>query len=193
MWQEGFAILAKHDLCFDNYSPDFDRLPTLAKLAKLHPGVTIIVNHLGGKIDANMSEAEFARWQECLSAVAACQNCVLKCGGAQQRVGTDWEPEFHMHKRATPIGSEELCETLFKFYSYAIDVFGPSRCMFESNFPVDKECVSYRTLWNSFKRIAARKGLSEAEKADIFAGTASRVYRLAPPPPPDSTAGGAKL
>ena len=44
--------------------------------------------------------------------------------------------EFHMHKRATPIGSEELCELLYKFYSFAIDSFGADRCMFESNFPV---------------------------------------------------------
>ncbi len=52
--------------------------------------------------------------------------------------------------------------------------------MFESNFPVDKECVSYRTLWNTFKRIATRAGLSEPEKMSIFGGTASRVYRVAP-------------
>ena len=50
--------------------------------------------------------------------------------------------------------------------------------MFESNFPVDKECVSYRTLWNTFKRIAAKAGLSEAEKANIFSGTAAYAYRL---------------
>ena len=52
--------------------------------------------------------------------------------------------------------------------------------MFESNFPVDKECVSYRTLWNAFKRIAAQAGLSESEKTSIFSGTAARVYRLPP-------------
>ena len=79
---------------------------------------------------------------------------------------------------AAPIGSAELCDMLFRFYSHAIDSFGCSRCMFESNFPVDKECVSYRTLWNTFKRIAAKKGLNAAEKAEIFAGTATRAYRL---------------
>jgi len=50
--------------------------------------------------------------------------------------------------------------------------------MFESNFPVDKECVSYRTLWNTFKRIASKAGLSESEKKSIFSGTAIRAYRL---------------
>ena len=174
-------MLAKHNLAFDNYSPDFTRLPTLAKLAAAHPTVTIIVNHLGGKIDPEMSAADFEHWKECLGAVAAMPNCVLKCGGAQQRVGADWEPAFHMHRRATPIGSAELTETLFRFYSHAIRAFGTSRSMFESNFPVDKECVSYRTLWNTFKRIAAKMGLSDAEKSDVFSGTAARVYQLPTP------------
>ncbi len=86
-----------------------------------------------------------------------------------------------MHQRAAgPMGSEELCELLYPFYRYAIEAFGVERCMFESNFPVDKESVSYRTLWNLLKRIAAKMGLSEAEKTSIFSGTAARVYRLPP-------------
>ena len=89
-----------------------------------------------------------------------------------------WEPAFHMHQRRTPIGSEELCELLYPYYRHVIEAFGPDRCMFESNFPVDKECVSYRTLWNTFKRIAARAGLSASEKTAIFSGTAARIYRL---------------
>jgi predicted TIM-barrel fold metal-dependent hydrolase len=48
--------------------------------------------------------------------------------------------------------------------------------MFESNFPVDKVSLSYRTLWNAFKRLAA--GYSETEKDEMFRGTASRFYRL---------------
>ncbi len=174
---DGFAMLAKHELSFDNYSPDFERLPTLAKLASRFPNVTIIVNHLGGKIDPDADASTVASWQRAIDAIAACPNTVMKVGGAQQRVGP-WEPLFHMHKCPTPIGSEELCELLFPYYAYAIEKFGPDRCMFESNFPVDKECVSYRTLWNAFKRIAAKAGLSEAEKANIFSGTAACAYRL---------------
>jgi len=49
---------------------------------------------------------------------------------------------------------------------------------------VDKECVSYRTCWNLFKRIAAKKGLSAAAKASLFSGTACRTYRLPPVDPP---------
>ena len=182
-FQEGYALLGKHNLCFDNYSPDYERLPALAGLANAHPEVPIIVNHLGGKIDPDADPEAIVRWRECIDAIACCPNAVMKCGGAQQRVGWDWEPPFHMHQRKEgPLGSEELCKLLYPFYHYAIEAFGPDRCMFESNFPVDKECVSYRTLWNLMKRIARKLGLSETEKASIFSGTAARIYRLPPVP-----------
>jgi predicted TIM-barrel fold metal-dependent hydrolase len=176
---EGYALLAKHGLCFDNYSPDPARLPVLARLGAVNPDVTIIVNHLGGRIDPDAGPDAVAAWRKNIDAIAACRSAVMKVGGAQQRVGP-WEPPFHMHRRSRPIGSEELCELLYPYYLYAIEAFGPDRCMFESNFPVDKECVSYRTLWNAFKRIAARAGLSESEKAAMFSGTAARIYRLPP-------------
>jgi predicted TIM-barrel fold metal-dependent hydrolase len=180
---EGYSILAKHHLSLDHYSPDCERLRDLARLAQAQPNVTIIVNHLGGRVDPGANADETAKWRACIDKIAACKNVVIKLGGAQQRVGP-WEPPFHMHKRAKPIGSEELAELLFRWYQHALDAFGPERCMFESNFPVDKECVSYRTLWNAFKRIAAKAGLSAAEKAHAFSGTAARVYRLTLPANP---------
>lgn len=176
---EGYALLAKHNLSFDNWSPNAARLPVLAQLANKHPEVTVIVNHFGGQIDANASADDHANWRANLDSVAKCANTVLKVGGVQMRVGA-WEPAFHMHQQAAPSSSEELCEILYPFYEYAIQAFGPERCMFESNFPVDRECVSYRTLWNLFKRVAAKAGLSESEKTAMFSGTAARAYRLAP-------------
>ncbi|MEM7219572.1 MAG: amidohydrolase family protein [Pseudomonadota bacterium] len=174
----GYRVLGELGLVFDNYSPDAARLPNLARLAAAVPAVPVVVNHLGGRADPDATPAEFAEWRANVEAIAAAPNAVMKCGGAQQRVGADWEPPFHMHRRQAPIGSEELVERVFPFYEVAINAFGPERCMFESNFPVDKECVSYRTLWNAFKLIAARLGLSAAEKHAIFAGTAARVYGL---------------
>ena len=173
----GYAILDKLNLSYDNYSPDYERLPDLAKLATAVPNVPVIVNHLGGKIDPDAGPEAFKKWRDCIATIARCPNAFMKVGGAQQRVGP-WEPPFHMNQRHDPIGSEQLCDLLYPYYIYAIEVFGPDRCMFESNFPVDKECVSYRTLWNAFKRIAARAGLSESEKTAMFSGTAARVYRL---------------
>lgn len=173
----GYGLLAKYRLSYDNYSPDFDRLPNLAKLANANTDIPVIVNHLGGTIDPDASQDVVARWRAGIDAVAKSPNAVMKCGGGQMRVG-GFEPPFHMNRRPVPIGSEELCDLLFPYYEYVINAFGPDRCMFESNFPVDKECISYRTLWNAFKRIATRLGLSESEKTAIFSGTADRVYRL---------------
>jgi predicted TIM-barrel fold metal-dependent hydrolase len=176
---EGYGVLAKHNLSLDHYSPDPERLPLLVKLAQAQPDVPVIVNHLGGTIDPAAGEEAIARWRDCINIIAACPNAVLKVGGAQMRVGS-WEPPFHMNQRNAPLGSEALCDLLYPFYAQAIEAFGPDRCMFESNFPVDREGVSYRSLWNLFKRIAAKLGLSADEKTAMFSGTAARAYRLPP-------------
>ena len=177
---EGFSLLEKYDLSYDNWSPDFSRLPRLADLANKCPGVTVIVNHLGGRIDPEASEEEIAAWQKAIDSVAACSNTVMKLGGAQMRVG-DWEPAYHMHIADSPWSSDRFLDTLFSRYQYAIEAFGPERCMFESNFPVDKDCISYGTLWNLFKKMAKKLGLSESEKRAMFSRTAAKAYRLEAP------------
>ena len=96
---------------------------------------------------------------------------MLKLGGVgQKRFGYDWL------RRAKPIGSEELAEVLAPLMHYCIEKFGPNRCMFESNFPVDKVSCSYPVLWNSFKRLT--RDYSKGEKAKLFHDTAVRIYRL---------------
>ena len=177
---EGFAVLESFGLSYDNWSPDFRRLPKLAELANRFPGVTVIVNHLGGQIDPAASDTDVADWKAGIDAVAGCPNTVLKLGGAQMRVG-EWEPPYHMHVADAPMSSDDFLATLLPWYQYAFEAFGPERCMFESNFPVDRECISYRTLWNLFKKMAAKLGLSEAEKTAVFSGTAARAYRLTAP------------
>src|SRR5712691_93682 len=88
----------------------------------------------------------------------------------QARYGFDWS------RRAVPIGSEELAESLAPLMTYCIEQFGPDRCMFESNFPVDKVSYSYNVLYNAFKRLS--QGYSAAERAAMFHDTAARVYRI---------------
>ena len=106
-----------------------------------------------------------------VATVAQCPNIVMKLGGVGQvRYGYDW-PE-----RQVPIGSEELAETLAPLMTYCIDQFGPDRCMFESNFPVDKISYSYNILYNALKRLA--HGYSPAERAAMFHDTAARVYAI---------------
>ena len=109
-------------------------------------------------------------WRRGIAAVAACPNVVVKLGGiGMPRTGFDW------HTRATPIGSEELARSMAPFMSYCIEQFGPSRAMFESNFPVDKVSYSYTVMYNAFKRLS--KGFSPSERAAMFHDTAARVYR----------------
>ena len=177
---KGFSLLEKYNLSYDNWSPDFYRLPRLAELANKCPGVTVIVNHLGGKIDPEANDQEIEAWRKAIDSVAACPNAVMKLGGAQMRIG-DWEPEYHMHKADSPWSSDKFLDTLLMRYQYVLEAFGPERCMFESNFPVDKDCISYRTLWNLFKKIVNELGLSAAEKTSVFSGTAAKAYRLEMP------------
>lgn len=172
----GFAALERLGLSYDVWQRDYADIPKVTALARRFPGVTIILNHLGGLVGPKMSGAALEQWKRDIKEAAGCPNVVCKVGGAQMATN-GWGFEG----RASPVGSEELCRLMLPFYGHALDCFGPRRCMFESNFPVDRECVSYRTLWNMFKRVAAAKGLSAAEKDDVFRGTATRVYRLAAP------------
>ena len=107
---------------------------------------------------ANRDDEVLAEWRRGIAAVAACPNVVMKLGGlGMPRLGFDW------HTRNKPIGSAELAEAMAPLLTYCIEQFGPNRCMFESNFPVDKVSFSYNVLYNAFKRLS--KGYSAAERA----------------------------
>jgi predicted TIM-barrel fold metal-dependent hydrolase len=173
-FRRGFAELGKRGLSFDAwlYHP---QLPELADLAKAFPDTTIVLDHFGGPLGigphAGRRAEIFEWWKTAIRAVAGCPNVVAKLGGLVMPING-----FGFHKREAPPTSAELADATREWYLHAIDVFGPGRCMFESNFPVDKASTSYRTLWNSVKRIAA--GFSESEKSALFHDTAARVYRL---------------
>ena len=101
----GYAKLAERNLSDDNYFPNIERLLALAKLGSAFPDVTIIVNHLGGKIDSGAGDEDFNQWRAAIDAIAAGLNALMKVGGAQQRVG-QWEPSFHINQRSASLGSE---------------------------------------------------------------------------------------
>ena len=176
-YRAGARVLASRGLCLENslYHP---QLAELAAFARTVPDLTIILNHIGGLVRigpyANRDDV-LPAWRRGIAAVAACPNVILKLGGVgQRRFGFDW------HARAKPIGSEELAEALSPLMQYCIEQFGPTRCMFESNFPVDKVSYSYNVLYNAFKRVS--QGYSAAERAALFHDTATRVYRIAVSP-----------
>lgn len=173
-FRDGFAQLQKHGLSFDAWLYH-TQLMDLADLARAFPEAPIILNHIGGPIGvgpyADEYEKVFEQWKQGIAAVAANPKVVVKLGGLGMTFcGFDW------HERTKPIGSEELAESMAPYYLYCIEQFGADRCMFESNFPVDKASYSYSVMWNAFKRIAA--DFSSADKAAMFHDTAARVYRL---------------
>ena len=113
----------------------------------------------------------FAAWKATLLELAGCQNVHVKLGGlGMGRYGNGF------HEQATPPSSERLAEVMRPYIETCIEAFGASRCMFESNFPVDKGSYPYAAYWNACKILA--RGASPTEKADLFQGTASRFYRL---------------
>jgi predicted TIM-barrel fold metal-dependent hydrolase len=154
-------------------------LSGLADVAEALPNLTIVINHCGGAIgptSINSDPGKRAEWAAGMERLATHQNVYVKVGGLQMpENGFNTGPPH----AARPLSSEELCDATYDLYSSTIRTFGPERCMFESNFPVDKWGIGYRNLWNAFKRIAARMELTQVEKNAIFHGTAAKVYRLA--------------
>jgi len=173
-FREGYARLAKYGLSFDAWLYH-TQIPELTALARANPETTIVFDHFGGPIGIGPYEGKraeiFAQWKKDVAELASCPNVVAKLGGINMAVNG-----FGWHKRDLPPTSDELVAATRDWYLHSIDVFGPGRCMFESNFPVDKLSCSYGVLWNAFKKIA--RGFSETEKASLFHDTAKRVYRL---------------
>ena len=174
-FRAGAKILARMGMTFEGwlYHP---QLQELAAFARAVPDLTIVLNHVGGLVRtgpyANRDDEVMASWRSGIAAAAACPNVVIKLGGlGMTRNGFDW------HTRHKPIGSEELAAAMAPILSYCIEQFTPARCMFESNFPVDKVSFSYGVMYNAFKRFS--KSYSAAERAAMFHDTAARIYRIA--------------
>lgn len=173
-FRAGFAKLAPAGLSFDAYIY-FTQLEELLDLAKAFPHTSIILNHAGTPVGigpyAENRRAVFAAWSESLQRLAACDNVKLKIGGLGMALCG-----FGLHSRDMPPSSDDLAEIWRPYVDVCIGAFGAARCMFESNFPVDRGTCDYATLWNAFKRLAS--GYTAAEKAALFSETARRVYRL---------------
>tara|TARA_Y100000588_G_scaffold384401_2_gene475590 strand:- start:933 stop:1946 length:1014 start_codon:yes stop_codon:yes gene_type:complete len=171
---EGFAVLAEMGLVFDAYHY-FHQTPDLARLARAFPEVEIVLDHFGTPLGvgpyADRRDEIYAQWAHDIKELASCPNVSIKLGGLVM----PW-CGFGFDDDITPPTSDDLVTQQAHYYHYSIEQFGPERCMFESNFPVDKCAVSYAVLWNAFKKISA--SYTEAEKDLLFRGTATRVYHL---------------
>jgi predicted TIM-barrel fold metal-dependent hydrolase len=173
-FREGFACLGPLGLSFDAFLFQ-PQIPELTNLARAFPETSIVLDHAGTPLGvgtyAGRSDELFAAWKSSMAELARCANVCVKLGGLGMVVAG-----FDFHQRNRPPDSMQLAEAWRPYIETCIELFGASRCMFESNFPPDKGTCSYVVLWNAFKRIVA--GASESEKADLFSRSAARFYRL---------------
>jgi len=172
--REGFAQLAPLGLSFDAWA-FHPQLGDVVDLARAFPATPIVMNHVGGPIGLGRYKGKrnevFADWSARIRELAACPNVHVKLGGLGMKMFG-----FDFHEGELPPSSEQLAAAWRPYVETCIAAFGPSRAMFESNFPVDKGSYGYGVFWNACKRLA--QGASAAEKADLFHDTASRFYRL---------------
>jgi predicted TIM-barrel fold metal-dependent hydrolase len=176
-FREGLRQLGRMGLTFDAwlYHPQIDELTAAAKAC---PDTMIVLDHVGGPLGASTFSGKrdevFPVWAKSIRALAECPNVHVKLGGLGMRING-----FRHEDEDMPPTSELLAKTWTPYFDTCIEAFGASRCMFESNFPVDKGSYSYQVYWNACKRYAGNAAASE--KADLFAGTAARFYKLSDP------------
>ena len=173
-FRQGLKRLQALGLSFDAwlYHP---QIPELVDLARAMPDLPIVLNHVGGPLAVGPYQGRqaevLAQWRASMQALAACPNVCVKLGGLAMVICG-----FDFQLLAAPPSSEQLAAAWRPYLHGSIELFGAERCMFESNFPVDKAMTGYAVLWNAYKRVAA--GASASEKAWLFKGTAERFYRL---------------
>jgi predicted TIM-barrel fold metal-dependent hydrolase len=173
-FRAGLARLTSLGLSFDAWL-FHPQLADVVDLARAFPATNIVLGHVGGPLGygpyAGKGDEVYAPWKAAMAELANCPNVVVKLGGMMMRLAA-----FDYLAAPRPPSSAELAAFWRPYMETCIELFGPRRCMFESNFPVEKMGTGYATLWNAFKRIAS--GASNDEKRALFSRTAKRVYRL---------------
>lgn len=173
-FRAGFARLAPLGLSFDA-SLFHPQIPELTALARAFPDTAIVLNHVGFPLGvgtyAGQRDAVFAAWSTSIRELATCPNVYVKVGALGMTL-----TGFGFHEEPEPPSSERLAASWRPYVETCIEAFGAERCMFESNFPVDKAAYSYAVYWNACKRLTQEA--SATEKAALFSGSAARFYRL---------------
>ncbi|MBM0127411.1 amidohydrolase family protein [Pimelobacter simplex] len=173
-FERGMKELAARDLSLDAWV-FFHQLGDVADLARRFPDTSIVLVHCGGPLGygrhAGRPQEIFEQWRAAMSELAGCENVTVKLGGMLMRLAA-----FDYLHAERPAASWELAPLWASYVETCIELFGAERCMFDSNFPVERMGVTYTALVNTFKRITS--GASVTEKGAIFAETARRVYRL---------------
>jgi L-fuconolactonase len=170
----GLDEITRRGLSFDA-SVFHPQLPDVAAMARAHPDANIVLIHTGSPVGhssyAGREAENYAAWIAGIKEVATCPNVSLKMGGILINVAS-----FDYTTAETPPTSEQLVDLWRPYFEPCIELFGPSRCMVSSNFPVDKAGFGYGAMWNMYKRLTAK--YSADERAMMFSGTAKRIYRV---------------
>jgi L-fuconolactonase len=176
-FRAGYRHLADYGLSFDAWLLE-PQLPELIDLVRRFPEIPVIVNHVGTPLGLasyqGRREERFPTWLANIKELAKSPNVSMKLGGFANAICN-----FPSFKSDPPAPSTLLAAEWAPYLEACIEAFGPQRCMFESNSPVDLGSCDYDVLWNAFKVFA--KGYSDDEKTALFSGTAAKVYRLALP------------
>ncbi|MED5225928.1 MAG: amidohydrolase family protein [Pseudomonadota bacterium] len=173
-FREGFAKLADYSLSFEAwlYHTQIDEV---SMLADAFPDQNIVLNHFGGPIGIGPYENKraevFANWKKSILNLSKRANVYVKLGGLGMVLNG-----YQFENRQIPPNSNELANEWRPFFETTIEAFGPDRCMFESNFPVDKVTSTYAVYWNTFKRLVSHA--TKDDKRYLFHDTAKNFYRL---------------
>jgi len=173
-FRAGVRALGERGLTYDTWHYHHQNA-SFAELAAAVPETTLVLDHFGTPLGVGPYEGKrdeiFVSWARDIDEIARQPNVIAKLGGlAMPDNGFGWD------KASQPPTSDEVAAAQQRYYQHTIECFGPDRCMFESNFPVDKRSLSYAVLYNSLKKMAAP--FTEEERHAMFFGTAARVYRL---------------
>tara|TARA_R110001592_G_scaffold363372_1_gene686077 strand:- start:192033 stop:193040 length:1008 start_codon:yes stop_codon:yes gene_type:complete len=173
-FRRGMKELSNRGLSFDAWHYHHQNQEFLT-LARAVPSTQIILDHFGSPLGvgayATKREEIFQQWKLDIEEISRCDNVVAKLGGlSMPDNGFGWD------KRDTAPSSDEFVKAQGRYFDHVIECFGPDRCMFASNFPVDKLSISHHVLYNGFKKIVA--GFSDHEKDAMFYSTAARIYRI---------------
>jgi Amidohydrolase len=158
-FRAGVSRLGERGFTFDTWLYHY-QIHELVVLARAVPGTTMVLDHFGTPLGvgpcAPQRDEIYEQWKLDIAQLARCDNVVAKLGGlAMPDNGFGWD------KAPRPPTSDEFVAARSPYYLHTIEVFGPQRCMFESNFPVDRFSLSYRVLWNGFKKLTADFEASE--------------------------------
>jgi predicted TIM-barrel fold metal-dependent hydrolase len=155
-WREGLCALRHHGFkCgLEVFAP---QLVDLHDVVCRHPEIGFTIAVMGWPLD--LSPAGYARWRHDLAVLSGCANVRAEISAIECIFGMGW------HR-----------EQIAPWVLTIIELFGPARCMFGSHLPITGLSWGFERLYDAYQEIVA--GYSEAEREDMFRGTAAAWFSL---------------